>query len=63
VRYVVTEQPDPGRSPLRIPSDLYLPETGPPRRKVERPDDVLPIPLELYLRESDVRPKRRRAKK
>jgi hypothetical protein len=29
---------------------MYLPETGPARTAVERPEGVLPLPPELYLR-------------
>ncbi|HVD25821.1 MAG TPA: hypothetical protein VNB86_07470 [Gaiellaceae bacterium] len=33
-----------------VPRDMYLPETGPARTKVDRPEHVLPLPSELYLR-------------
>jgi hypothetical protein len=33
-----------------VPREMYLPETGPARTKVDRPKDVLPLPSELYLR-------------
>ena len=64
MRHEVAKQLDPRRtSPLKIPHDLYLPETGPPRTKVRRPEGVLPIPLDLYLRVSDGRSKRKRNKR
>jgi hypothetical protein len=47
---------------LVIPRDLYLPETGPPRTKVRRPNNVPPLPPGMYLRESDGRSKRRKTK-
>lgn len=44
---------DRATSKLRVPAvprDMYLPETGPARTKVDRPEHVLPLPSELYLR-------------
>jgi len=50
------DRPDTSRStPLALPRDLYLPETGPAPTKVRRPKHVLPIPPELYVRENDRR--------
>ena len=45
-----THSPRP--APLRVPREFYLPETGPAPTKVSRPEHVLPIPLDLYLREA-----------
>jgi hypothetical protein len=36
--------------------DMYLPEVGPPRRKVRRPSHIPPIPPGMYLTETG-RPK------
>ncbi|HEX2293305.1 MAG TPA: hypothetical protein VHH55_08325 [Gaiellaceae bacterium] len=40
-----------GERPV-LPRDLYLPESGPPRRRVRRPANVPPMPSGLYLREN-----------
>jgi hypothetical protein len=33
-----------------VSREMYLPETGPARARVDRPKDVRPLPAELYLR-------------
>lgn len=49
----------PRTTPLRVPREFYLPETGPAPTEVRRPKDVLRIPLDMYLREAGGHHKRK----
>jgi hypothetical protein len=41
-----------GRKAPPLPRELYLPEVGPPRKKVRRPSHIPPIPPGMYLTET-----------
>jgi hypothetical protein len=52
----MADKPDSTNPILPFSRDMYLPEVGPPRRKVRRPSHIPPIPPGMYLTETG-RPK------
>jgi hypothetical protein len=52
----MADKPDSTKRILPFSRDMYLPEVGPPRRKVRRPSHIPPIPPGMYLTETG-RPK------
>jgi hypothetical protein len=56
VRGTMADKPDSTNPILPFSRDMYLPEVGPPRRKVRRPSHIPPIPPGMYLTETG-RPK------
>jgi hypothetical protein len=52
----MADKPDSTKPILPFPRDMYLPEVGPPGRKVRRPSHIPPIPPGMYLTETG-RPK------